>query len=249
VNDLCKLFYHILPSTSSCPLSFKVAKRIINNATAKELGDFCSIIHKVCGFCASGLINERCEKCQNGVGRSPKPGYYFTCSIKKQLQIIMKNYGAVIIKFLEDANKIRETPDCVTDIVTGQLYKDRCLPNPNKNELFLHLLLNADGAKFTKSKFGSFWPIDAEVVELPKKIRSKFENIVLLLLWQGEKKPPWGQVLETAKNELFVLSTLGFETNIDGQNYTVYVRIIATVFDLPAKASIWNTVQWNGKLF
>lgn len=124
-----------------------------------------------------------------------KPAYYFICSRKKQLQIILRNHGNTILTFLADASEIRSKKEFVTDLVTGQLYDSRFSPNLNGHSLALHLLINADGAKFTKSKFGGFWPIDAELVELPKKLQSKFENIILLALWQGESKPAWNVVL------------------------------------------------------
>lgn len=48
-------------------------------------------------------------------------------------------------------------------------------------------------------------------------------------------------------DEITYLSRVGFVEVIDGRVYTIYVRILVTVFDLPARASIWNVIQYNGK--
>lgn len=247
INDWCKLLRNILPSPNNCPTSFKALNSKINSCIHSEIGNICSDVKKICVTCCSILKETACVKCTR-IGRPQKPAYFFNCSIKEQLLLITKEYGTVILDYLKKATETRKLGDRVTDIVTGKLYSKLYPCNPKENELTLNLLLNADGARFTKSKAGSFWPVLAEVVELPRKVRSKFTNVLLLGVWQGETKPIWNKLLNSTWKELIVTDKLGFRATINENRFNITIKVIGTVFDLPARASIWHALQYNGKL-
>lgn len=245
MDDICKIFNGVLKPGPEYPTSFKVINRILSKLIEKEYGHLNSEVVKLCGTCYQ-VLEQKSENHCITAGRQKKPFRYFTCNIEKQMQTICRNYGPELLTFLRQASEISASDNRVTDLVTGEFYKSM-FPNPNGSTLQLNLLVNADGAKFTKSKFGSFWPVDALVAELPPKLRTKFENCVLLAFWQGEEKPLWERVLKPAIEELRTLGMLGFPCEINEKIYHVKVKILATVFDLPARAHIWKVTQYNGK--
>lgn len=248
MDDICKLFKRLLPSPNNCPANFSVIRRKTHQRIEHEIGRICSEIVWLCGKCHKKYDNRKDSlTCCHETGQIKKPAGFFKCDIEKQIRLVIENHGVRILKFLKETAVFCSTSSSIRDMTSGEYYRNNVLPNPKQDNLKIHLLINADGAKFTKSKTGSFWPIDAQIVELPPKMRVKFENSILFALWQGESKPDWNIVLANVIEELRLLSQSGFSIRIQEHFYRVTIHVLATVFDLPACSSIWNTVQWNGK--
>lgn len=60
-------------------------------------------------------------------------------------------------------------------------------------------------------------------------------------------KPKWAVFLKQAIAEISILGSDGFRLLIDNVEYTIKVRVLCSVFDLVARVSIWNVVQFNGE--
>lgn len=122
-----------------------------------------------------------------------------------------------------------------------------CTQNVLNNSVKLNLIINADGARLRYSRSGEAWPISALIVELPKSLRYKFENVLLLGMWIGNHKPIWDIFLGQLTSELELLKHYGFSVTIKNNTYKINVNILATVLDMPARSSFWNVKQFNGK--
>lgn len=188
MDGICQMFKKLLPSSNSCPSSFKVLQRIVTNLAGPRF-QFVSSKSKLCGNCFNKFDKACVKQCQ-GTGRHSPPVGLITCSIEKQLQIILNTYGTKILAYLRDTKIVMETEGVYTDLITGELYRS-LQPKFKDGELHLHLVLNSDGAMFSKAKAGGFWPLVSILAELPRKIRTKFQNSILLAFWQGESKPNW----------------------------------------------------------
>lgn len=224
--SICKLIKNLLPTPNNCPATFGIIQRKVQKLIDRQFGEICSSITWLCASCQKMFQNRKyCLACCDTHGRMKKLKAFFRCNLEAQLKVIIDNFGPEILKFLEETTKFCLSNNAVRDMASGEFYRNNALPNPRGDQLTLHLLVNADGAKFTKSKAGSFWPIDAQIVELPPKLRVKFENSVLFALWQGESKPDWNMVMRPVVEDLRVLSRNGFEARICGQNYYVHVHV------------------------
>ena len=106
----------------------------------------------------------------------------------------------------------------------------------------IQLILNLDGVSLFKSRKFCIWPFWLQCVKLPPKIRSKFDNNILLCVWYGLSKPDWSFVLPKVAFELEKLS----ESHNDEKIGTFRCKITFLVCDMPAKAPALNMNQFNG---
>lgn len=75
-----------------------------------------------------------------------------------------------------------ETSNVLTDVTSGEYYKELKEKNPN----LISLTFNTDGVNIYKSKRkSSLWPIQMVINELPKAERYKRENMILAGIWYG----------------------------------------------------------------
>jgi len=74
------------------------------------------------------------------------------------------------------------------------------------------------------------------------------ENIILAGVWQGTGKPPMDIILSSVLTKIQELFTKGI--NIQSLHFhgikTVRAKLLLSVFDLPARASATNFLQFNG---
>lgn len=200
MDGVCKLFKGLLPPSNLCPASFKVFNRIITNVIESDTKyDFFKIISsqlKLCGDCFQPF-KAACDGQCKGDGRHTKPVKMIVCSIENQLKLIVATYGSKVLENLRRSEPVATSGEVLTDLLTGKLYQQR-YPNPKDSQLHLHLVFNADGATFSKAPTSSFWPVLGILSELPKKIREKFQNSILLGLWQGQSKPTWDIFLKVS---------------------------------------------------
>ena len=110
-----------------------------------------------------------------------------------------------------------------------------------QNQLLLNM--NIDGVALFKSRKLSVWPIWVEVFNLPPKLRSKFDNHLLLGLWKGIEKPNWETLLKKTalEMELFLDKNMFFE----GLGYCS-VEFLYLICDMPAMALLCCVQQFNG---
>ena len=139
--------------------------------------------------------------------------------------------------------------DTLQDVQDGKLYQDLMKPGG-----FLScsentgLILCSDGVQLFKSSNQSFWPILLAVTNLPPGIRMNAENLVLAGVWQGSGKPPMKIIISKVLQKINQLQSTGIAVHSEHFSGVKIVRakLIMGVFDLPARASATNCMQFNG---
>lgn len=138
----------------------------------------------------------------------------------------------------------RILPGYIQDIQDRKKYKDLQRPGgflsvPENTGL----IMCSDGVQLFKSSQHSFWPILLAVTSLPPGIRMNAENLILAGIWQGPSKPLMKIILAPVLKKIRSLHDKGiaFESPVGPR-----VKMLTAVFDLPAKATATEFVQFNG---
>lgn len=90
------------------------------------------------------------------------------------------------------------------------------------------------------------WPVFLAINELTPTLRFSRANLLLIGLWQGKGKPPFQTFFEYISNEINLLTRHGLEIEIEEETVTVYLTVLCTTLDLPAKAGVLNMTLCNG---
>ena len=107
------------------------------------------------------------------------------------------------------------------------------------------LILCSDGVQLFKSSNQAFWPILLAVTSLPPGVRTNAENLILAGVWQSRVKPPMNVILAQVLNKIEHMSTHGVPFSFNGPK-VARVKLLLCAFDLPARASATNFIQFNG---
>ena len=139
-------------------------------------------------------------------------------------------------------------PTCVRDIYDGAVFRQLMADNGflSKPEN-TGLILCSDGVPVFKSSKGSLWPIYLMVSSIPPHQRTRTDNLIIAALWYGPVKPDMNVLLQPVLENISHLHHNGIP--IKSSNSTVHLRpkLLAAVFDLPARSAATNTKQFNGE--
>jgi hypothetical protein len=134
----------------------------------------------------------------------------------------------------------------LSDIYNGQEYCKHSMFFAS--EYNVSFALNFDGAPKFKSSSVQVWPIQLYLNELPPHVRGSRQHMFLAGIWCSVKKPPTCACLAPILEELEDLATNGVKVTVRGEEVTCKARLLFTLADLPAKASLTNMIQFNGNL-
>lgn len=81
---------------------------------------------------------------------------------------------------------------------------------------------------------------------LPPEVRMNVENMIVAALWLGPCKPSIEVLLPPVLSKIDLLNTNGLECNTLHGKKVLRAKIVAAVFDFPAKAMALNIVHFNG---
>lgn len=109
------------------------------------------------------------------------------------------------------------------------------------------LALNFDGASRYKSNNLSIWPIQLIQNFLPPSIRYHRKNIIIAGLYYGKHKPDCLEYFLPLINELKRFADHNIRMRVNGIDIRVLPVITHCVVDLPAKAHLQQTTQYNGR--
>ena len=165
----------------------------------------------------------------------------------------MNTHGIII--YLENFNyfqypTVRQTVTNSTDlkdIHDGQAFEHMMHHGFLSNSNHTGLIVSADGVPVFKSNQGSLWPVYLTVTSLAPEQRMLMKNIIIAALWYGPTKPPMNLLLGPICNCIQSLSDEGIPVTVDGALRIIRPKLLLGVFDLPARASATNTIQFNGK--
>lgn len=158
--------------------------------------------------------------------------YFVYINLEEQLKNILEKHWDTILAY----NNVIESDgsENTTDYYSGI----RELMQKN----VLSLMINTDGISLKKSGFDSVWPIQLICNFLPPKIRYLNENILCVAFYCQKHKPDMLEFFEPFAVEIDELQSIGF---VFREN-VFRTTITSAIFDLPAKSSFQQLIQFNG---
>ena len=92
----------------------------------------------------------------------------------------------------------------------------------------------------------TLWPVLMFTTSLPPEVRMNVENMLVGALWLGPCKPSMEVLFPPVLSKIDLLFNNGLEFNTQHGKKVLKAKIVAAVFDFPAKAMALNVVQFNG---
>ncbi|XP_046393150.1 uncharacterized protein LOC124161042 [Ischnura elegans] len=234
-EDILKLVINTIPQPHNLPTSkyklFKCLEKLSSN--------FVPQTHEYCLSCTGYIDPAEMNECNNcpTCGSSEK-SFFVSIPIKSCINNLIQNCG--IYKHLVDQE---DTID-ISDILTSAKY------NELKSELNLGkddfvLTVNTDGVPLAKSSATQLWPLQATINNLPPHLRQYF--IIVCGVWVGQTKPNMNTFLRPLCEELANNPTLTWSHPVTKKKVKSTIAISCISVDSPARASIQNICQFNGK--
>ena len=177
-----------------------------------------------------------------------KLDYFIEIPLTKQLESLYRRRG-----FYDQLNRTNTTSyndgQTLHDINDGSIQKELSKTNnilSEKNNI--SLMWYTDGVRIFKSSKYNIWGFFLVILQLPYNARYKLENLLLVAVWFGDKKPVPNLFLEPIKNSLKDLYK-GVELYTKDLDKILKVRgvILCGTADLPAKAQFLAMTQYNGR--
>lgn len=140
----------------------------------------------------------------------------------------------------------------IEDIYDGSIYRTylerdsifdlKCLNN-------ISFTWNSDGIPlFNSSKYG-VWPLSLQINELPIKVRNKVDNMILVGLWHGPKKPVANLFMNCFMPQFSKLYRgVSIHVTDIGREIELKALVLGGTLEMPAKALFSNMKQFNGKM-
>lgn len=197
---------------------------------------------KLCGCCQAPMDDSsRCRTtdCKHRDARVPPDDIVEIISfdIIEQLRLLINQHMNILRRYQDEARD-RRTDD-KQDIVCGDVYQ--ALLTPHKH-FFVSMMIHCDGIPLYKSKNLNAWPMLGAVLELPPLARTRADNILLLGIWIGRKKPNFNTILQVLSPQLFTLKNEGLRI---GEEDPIRVIFPMLMGDMPALSSMVNFVEPN----
>lgn len=171
------------------------------------------------------------EKCSSCGSRAKKNSitnnYVVSIPLVQQIKSVLSTNYEKIIKYLN-----RERKDgVVTDVDDGSAFKNIASKYPNAK--VLGLTVNIDGANFHRSSKSSLWLTQIYQNYLPPNERYRPENVLIVSLYYGAKKPDPFNLVSFLAQELENCEISIF----DGHKFQQFVpAVVIASCDLPARA-------------
>ncbi|CAM4842902.1 unnamed protein product [Rotaria magnacalcarata] len=216
-------------------------------------------ILKQCGRTTMFTAQHYCVHCSD-IASSLKLGGKMCSSINCiGSQRTLQTHELTEVVTVNIRSRLESILSCNIEVLTGKTnhlfpsgdisrFKYYRLNTMNKeNDNVISLILHADGAPLIRSTKQSLWPCYASIIELPPPIREYKSNILTLALWASRKKPDPDIFLDFMMHQLRALIERGTSIFIDHIEYRFLIRIQCFIADLPAKALLLKTINFNGR--
>lgn len=182
-----------------------------------------------------------CSQCE--IPLKPREMNFFVyINIENQLRGIIRKYWTEIFAYINKNSRRNST--CIRDIIDGNVIKE--LNGKESKTYNLTLLMNTDGANVFESNTQSLWPIQFYLNFLPPSHRFIVSNIIVGALYFGEKKPDVLNFFLPLAKEIQDLQRRGIVVEIGEVEWTFNIYLTQGSFDLPAKATMQQLMQYNG---
>ena len=194
---------------------------------------------KICGACNQSLTRgvSQTPNCTNENMKVPSNDIVeiVTFDVEKQLSVLIDQNINLLRQYQEQA-RAKTTSD-PNDIVRGDAYQS--ILNVPK-EFFVSVMIHSDGVPLYKSKNCSAWSIRGAVLELPPFSRTCADNILLLGIWIGKKKPDFNIIFQRLSTHLSHLKIKGVQTNNQEKVKLIFPMLMG---DMPALSAMVRFVE------
>ncbi|XP_041916006.1 uncharacterized protein LOC121680620 isoform X3 [Alosa sapidissima] len=249
VSDLLKMLKLLCPDSlnTNCLNSIQKFKDFFFSRSASSP----IVLHKYCSNCFGSLESAQLECLSCGATMSEeKSSSFIEIPIEAQIRSLFLKPG-----FQEKLNfrfsRKKTDPNNVEDIYDAEVYKQLVDGGgPLSDPKNISLTWNTDGVPIFKSSKFSVWPFYCVINELNVMERTKRENMIFAGLWYGDAKPSMVTFLRPLSDTLSKLADNGIlvqPAGLTSEPFLCKVLTIAGTCDLPAKALVLNSVQYNGK--
>lgn len=181
-----------------------------------------------------------CVQCEKTIVKTDS-NYFAFIPFKQHLEAVVSENLKQIVEY---SKKCKDSSD-VIDIQCGTIYKKISAKHPNST--VLSLLLNTDGVNVFNSSKKTLWPIQLYQNYLPPSMRFVPDNILVVGLYFGNKKPNMSAfLLPFAKECRQIYDNNGFSIKHNGKEINFLPMVTHCSCDLPAKSLLQEFVQYNG---
>lgn len=207
--------------------------------------------HYYCSFCSMNLKEGMtvCPNtfCSKELTKAGSKNYFIEFPIHDQLKNMYARPD-----FCENLKhrfqRKKRQANGIEDIYDGAIYQSlSACGGPLSNPDNISFTWNTDGVPVFKSSKSSVWPMYLMVNELPYKLRKEKCNMIFYGLWFGEAKPEVNIFCQPLLNSLKSLENEGLDVHINGKITNVKGFLICGTADLPARGTVLNMTQFNGK--
>eukprot|EP00734_Pompholyxophrys_sp_LG126_P000381 Pompholyxophrys_sp_v1_NODE_149_length_1514_cov_98.132968.p1 type:complete len:367 gc:universal NODE_149_length_1514_cov_98.132968:336-1436(+) len=228
-DDLLKLIKLMSP-TLEIPPNFAYLRK-------KYIRDTESVVKYVCAVC--NRANDSQGTCQCGTIATESDSFFVTFKLSNILREKMEeeNFRTNMQHKLN-----RPRTGNMEDIYDSSFYKSNPHLLLNGN---VGIGLNTDGVQLFKKSSYAFWPLFSVFYDLPPTERYKFKNIALAGMWFGNDKPNMNLFLKACIEDIKasqITPPIGIEKESSMKLFLVTISA-----DLPAKALLLNSLQFNGE--
>lgn len=160
---------------------------------------------------------------------------FIEIELERQIRDILIEYWDTVNEYLHKCKEKSNTN--IESAYDGKIVQEIM----KKNENVLILTVSTDGASLQKSNAYSIYPLQFKCEFLPPRLQ--VANIIIAAVFYGKNKPDMLKFFAPTCTEINRLQEVGIEVN--GKVFKIFVT--CAVFDLPAKASVLQMLQYNGE--
>uniref|UniRef100_A0ABD2XJS3 Uncharacterized protein n=1 Tax=Trichogramma kaykai TaxID=54128 RepID=A0ABD2XJS3_9HYME len=248
-----KLISLTLPKPNKCPSSIYQLKKYLRSAdkTIIKKHFYCSKCNLLSDNDDNDIENDLSFEDENQLEiiescNCTDKSYFLEIPLIKQLTSLLKR-SKFYEKMIKKVDFLNRDDSYYQDVYDGSIYKEFLQTIPS-DEIWITFMWYTDGVRiFISSKY-NIWGFFLIILELPYTERYKVENMILVALWFGEKKPVPNIFLK------FLYSTMkelrkGVNIYVEDlkKNVDLHAAIICGTADLPAKALFLGMNQYNGR--
>lgn len=234
--DMIQLFIPFKENKDKFDVSASKLKNYFQNPQDINMEYFCRNCKKI-------LDNKdlNCRSCKQST-----TGEFIHMKVESQIRTLFSR-DDIREKIIKRDTRIDETSS-IRSLKDGKVYKEMgvFLSNPNNFSMSLY----TDGVDVCNSAKLSVWPIYLHINELPRSVRYKIENTMLLGLWYDKIKPNFNTFLQPCVEFFKSLRLRGLDIDYVSNKKLISINVKAVVIsafaDAPAKASELNLKQYNG---
>ena len=194
---------------------------------------------RLCGVCQLPTTNGICSTthCKHQDWKIPADDVVEIVSFNliEQLRLLV-NHNLNLLREYQQQARNRTTSD-ENDIVRADVYQSLLKAHA---QFFVSVMIHADGIPLYKSKNCSAWPILGAVLELPPLARARSDNVLLLAIWIGKKKPSFEKILEKLSDQFSSLKGIGIELHDQTKVKIVFPMLMG---DMPALSAMAQFVE------